>query len=141
MEDLQVMVTLFVIVIGETHAIGNPVSLVGSITVPGSLLVIGSSLAEVKFGSMLRDVKVYVTALFRLFIIPLGLYGLFRLCGASELVNEINTVVIAMPVAAFGVIYNRVVYRAKYFQRAGDKGACFISPFINMPRTSRLSIR
>lgn len=85
--------------------IGNPVSMVGSITVPGSLLVIGSSLSEIKFGNMLRDGRVYITTIFRLLIVPLGLYFLFRLCGVNELVNEINTVVIAMPVAAFGVMF------------------------------------
>lgn len=87
------------------HIVAEPVTLTGNITVPGSLLVIGSSLAEVKFGDMLRDGKVYVTALLRLLIVPLILYVLFRLCGVNELVNEINTIVIAMPVAAFGVMF------------------------------------
>lgn len=87
------------------HLIGNPVTMIGNITVPGSLLVIGSSLSEIKFGNMLRDYRVYVTSLFRLVLIPLGLYGVFRLCHVNELVNEINTVVIAMPVAAFGVMF------------------------------------
>lgn len=93
------------------HVIGQPVSIMGNITVPGSLLVIGSSLYGVSFGNMLRDAKVYITTLFRLFVAPLLLYGLFRLCGVSELVNEVNTVVIAMPVAALGTMlcmrYNR----------------------------------
>ncbi len=87
------------------HLIGNPVTMIGNITVPGSLLVIGSSLSEIKFGNMLRDYRVYVTSLFRLVLIPLGLYGVFHLCHVNELVNEINTVVIAMPVAAFGVMF------------------------------------
>lgn len=87
------------------HAIAEPVTMLGSITVPGSLLVIGSSLAEVSFGSMLSDAKVYATTLFRLFIIPIMMYGLFRLCGVNEFVNEVNTVVIAMPVAAFGTMF------------------------------------
>lgn len=86
------------------HAIDQPVAMLGSITVPGSLLVIGSSLYGVSFGNMLRDAKVYITTLFRLFVAPLSLYGLFRMCGVSELVNEVNTVVIAMPVAAFGTM-------------------------------------
>lgn len=86
------------------QAIGQPVAMLGSITVPGSLLVIGSSLYGVSFGNMLRDAKVYITTLFRLFVAPLSLYGLFRLCGVSELVNEVNTVVIAMPVAALGTM-------------------------------------
>lgn len=87
------------------HLIGNPVTMIGNITVPGSLLVIGSSLSEIKFGNMLRDCRVYVTSLFRLVLIPLVMYAVFRLCNVNELVNEINTVVIAMPVAAFGVMF------------------------------------
>lgn len=87
------------------HLIGNPVTMIGNITVPGSLLVIGSSLSEIKFGNMLRDYRVYVTSLFRLVLIPLVMYAVFRLCNVNELVNEINTVVIAMPVAAFGVMF------------------------------------
>lgn len=87
------------------EAIGKPVSLLGSITVPGSLMVIGSSLAGIKFGNMFSDVKVYAATLLRLVIIPLALYALFRVCSVNELVNEINTVVIAMPTAAFGVMF------------------------------------
>ena len=104
---LAAYISAIIVVLGihVPKVIGNPITLVGSITVPGSLLVIGSSLAEIKFGNMLRDGKVYVTTIFRLLIAPLILYSLFRLCGVNELVNEINTVVIAMPVAAFGVMF------------------------------------
>lgn len=32
-------------------------------------------------------------------------FYLFKLCGVNETINEINTVVIAMPVASFGVMF------------------------------------
>lgn len=87
------------------QVVANPVSTVGAVTVPASLMVIGSSLAGIGLGSTLRDGKVYVTALFRLFVVPVSLYALFRAVGVDELVNEVNAVVIAMPVAAFGVMF------------------------------------
>ena len=36
---------------------------------------------------------------------PLSIYFLFRLCGVNTLINEVNTVVIAMPVASFGTMF------------------------------------
>lgn len=104
---LSAYIATFIVAFGihVPNAIAEPATMLGGITVPGSLLVIGSSLAKVNFGSMLRDGKVYLTSLFRLLLMPLALYWLFRLCGVDELVNEINTVVIAMPVAAIGTMF------------------------------------
>ena len=87
------------------HAIGQPVSMIGNITVPGSLLVIGSSLAGISMRKMLTHVKVYVSTALRLVAVPLSLYLFFKACGINELVNDINTTVVAMPVAAFGTMF------------------------------------
>ena len=38
-------------------------------------------------------------------MVPVSLYFLFKVCGVSDIVNEINTVVIAMPVASFGTMF------------------------------------
>ena len=97
-----------IIVIFGIHmpqAISQPVTMVGNITVPGSLLVIGSSLAGISMRKMLTHGKVYTTTVLRLFVVPLCLYLLFKVCGINELVNDINTTVIAMPVAAFGTMF------------------------------------
>lgn len=51
------------------------------------------------------SVKVYVASFLRLFVVPLSVYFLFKACGVSDLVNQINTVVIAMPVASFGTMF------------------------------------
>ena len=49
--------------------------------------------------------KVYVASLLRLCIIPLSLFFLFKALGVSEVVNAINTVVIAMPAASYGTMF------------------------------------
>ena len=53
---------------------------------------------------MLGNGTVYLTTLFRLAILPLALFFLFNALGFQQLAVNINTVVIAMPVATYGTI-------------------------------------
>ena len=85
--------------------IARPVTMVGNITVPAALMIIGSSMAKLPIREIIGSPKVYITALLRLTIGPLSIYFLFKACGVSDLVNNINTVVIAMPVASFGTMF------------------------------------
>ena len=85
--------------------IARPVTMVGNITVPAALMVIGSSMARLPLKEIIGSTKVYVSSLIRLVVIPVALYLLFRVCGVDEVVNDINTVVIAMPVASFGTMF------------------------------------
>lgn len=85
--------------------IARPVTMVGNITVPAALMIIGSSMAKLPIREIIGSPKVYITALLRLTIVPLSIYVLFKACGVSDLVNNINTVVIAMPVASFGTMF------------------------------------
>lgn len=93
--------------------IAEPIRLVGNITVPASLMIIGSAMASLPVKEIMGNRKVYATAVCRLGIVPIALYFLFHLCGVSPLVNNINTAVIAMPCASFGTMfclkYNRDV--------------------------------
>ena len=85
--------------------IARPVTMVGNITVPAALMIIGSSMAKLPIREIIGSPKVYITALLRLTIVPLSIYFLFKAYGVSDLVNNINTVVIAMPVASFGTMF------------------------------------
>ena len=86
------------------EAISQPLTMIGNITVPAALLIIGSSMSNLPIRAFLGNASVYVTALMRLAIIPLGMFYLCRALGFSPLVVNINTVVIAMPVATYGTI-------------------------------------
>ena len=85
--------------------IARPITMVGNITVPAALMIIGSSMAKLPIREIIGSTKVYITSLLRLTIVPLSIYFLFKACGVSDQVNNINTVVIAMPVASFGTMF------------------------------------
>ena len=72
--------------------ISQPLTMLGNITVPAALLIIGSSMSQLSLRMMLGNRTVYLTTLMRLLVVP------------SETVVHINTVVIAMPVATYGTI-------------------------------------
>ena len=91
--------------------ISQPLTMIGNITVPAALLIIGSSMSQLSVRTMLGNPTVYATTLFRLVLIPVGFYYLFGALGFDPYVVDINTMVIAMPVATYGTIlclkYNR----------------------------------
>lgn len=85
--------------------IARPVTMVGNITVPVALMIIGSAMARLPLKEIVGGPKVYLASLLRLAVVPLTIFFLFKVCGVSSIVNNINTVVIAMPVASFGTMF------------------------------------
>ena len=85
-------------------AISQPLTMLGNITVPAALLIIGSSMSQLSLRTMLGNQTVYATTLLRLAILPIGIHFLMKLMGFAPLVVNINTLVIAMPVATYGTI-------------------------------------
>ena len=86
------------------EAISQPLTMLGNITVPAALLIIGSSMSNLPLRSLLGNPTVYITTLFRLAILPIGIHFLMNETGFSPMVVNINTLVIAMPVATYGTI-------------------------------------
>jgi len=84
--------------------ISQPLTMIGNITVPAALLIIGSSMSHLPLRAMLGNRTVYVTTALRLAILPLAVHYLCTAIGFSSFVVGINTVVIAMPVATYGTI-------------------------------------
>lgn len=87
------------------RVVAEPLRLLGNITVPGALLVIGSSMAQIGRHHVLGSPRTYVMAAFRLLAIPVAVYMLSRAVGVDETVNRINTVLIGMPVASYGTMF------------------------------------
>ncbi len=85
--------------------VARSITMVGAITVPAALMIIGSSMARLPLRQIVGSPKVYVSSALRLLVVPVSVYLLFHICGVSSIVNNINTVVIAMPVASFGTMF------------------------------------
>ena len=84
--------------------ISQPLTMIGNITVPAALLIIGSSMSQLPLRSMLGNGTIYMTTLLRLAVLPIGIHYLFTFLGFDPFVVGINMVVIAMPVATYGTI-------------------------------------
>ena len=84
--------------------VSQPLTMLGNITVPAALLIIGSSMSQLSLRTMLGNRTVYLTTIFRLVLLPVAVYYLTSLMGFSDFVVNINTLVIAMPVATYGTI-------------------------------------
>jgi predicted permease len=84
--------------------VSQPLTMIGNITVPAALLIIGSSMSQLPLRALLGNPTVYATTLLRLLILPVGVYYLCRALSFSPMVCSINLLVIAMPVATYGTI-------------------------------------
>ena len=86
------------------EAISQPLTMLGNITVPAALLIVGSSMSQLSLKKMLGNMTIYATTLLRLAILPVGVHYIMRMLGFDAFVVNINTLVIAMPVATYGTI-------------------------------------
>lgn len=86
------------------QAVSQPLTMLGNITVPAALLIIGSSMSHLSLRTMMGNATVYVTSMLRLIILPVGVHFAMMALGFSSFVVNINTLVIAMPVATYGTI-------------------------------------
>ena len=99
--------TMLIVALRIDHipaVVSQPLTMIGNITVPAALLIIGSSMSHLSLRTMLGNSTVYATSLMRLVAIPMVFFYLCGALGFSPFVVGINTLVIAMPVATYGTI-------------------------------------
>ena len=78
--------------------------MLGDMTVPISMMVIGASLVGVNIKKIFTDKYSYIVSLIRLVLLPLLVYSGLSFFKVSELVISICTIMAAIPVGAFNVI-------------------------------------
>ena len=84
--------------------VGEMLDFVGSITVPLSLLVVGSFLADIPAGKVFHSAKLWLLSALRLLILPAVLCLILRAMGFDSLVLGIAVTQMAMPVAVNGTL-------------------------------------
>ena len=85
--------------------LSTPFVLLGNITVPAALLIVGSSIAQVPIRRMFSNTAIYLMSALRLMLVPLLILYLSRLCRVEETIANINVVLAAMPVASYGTLF------------------------------------
>lgn len=97
-----------IIVILNLHtpkAIAMPLSILGNMTVPSSLIVIGAALAEIPTRKMVGTPHIFIMCFLKLLVLPLLLYYAMIMVGIDTRISSINMILIAMPVASFGTMF------------------------------------
>lgn len=82
--------------------VGEALNFVGSITVPLSLLFVGSLLAGIPLGRMLASPRLWILTAVRLLILPTVLCLLLRWMGTESLILGVAVIQMAMPAAMNG---------------------------------------
>lgn len=90
--------------ITDSGPISQTCDLLGGMTVPAAMLVIGSSIAKMPIKEMLFDKWSYLTAAIRLIVAPLLVFGVFRLFTHDAFILAIMVMLAAMPVASNGTM-------------------------------------
>ena len=90
--------------IGLPAIVGECLSFVGNLTVPLSLLVVGSLLAGLPMQQMLGGARVWVLSAVRLLVMPAALWLVLRNLAMDPLVMGIAVTQMAMPTAINGTI-------------------------------------
>jgi len=84
--------------------VGESLEFLGSITVPLSLLFVGSLLAGLPLGSVMASPRLWILTAVRLLVMPAALCPILRCLGTEAMILGIAVTQMAMPVAVNGSI-------------------------------------
>lgn len=97
-------IIIFVFNIKFPAFIVRPVALVGSLTTPLSMIVIGVSLSAIRIRDVFDSFRMYVFTVVKLVIIPILVYLILKPFNLEPIVLGVTVVIAAMPVATNAVI-------------------------------------
>lgn len=100
---------IFVFSLRIPKPIYQTLELVGGMTAPLSMLIVGALLSTMDFKSIFTGFEVYYGSLIRLIILPLISIGVLRLLGVERLLLQVSVLLVALPAAA-----NTVLFTEKY---------------------------
>ncbi len=103
---LACVAALILALLNVTHTgiIGDAMDTIGSMTTPAALLIIGSSLAKVPIKTMVTHFRTYIMAAFKLIIIPVVVWAIFRNFVTDPLLLGVLVITSGMPVATNGTM-------------------------------------
>lgn len=80
-------------------------SLVGSVTTPMAMIVIGAMLAEVRMRDMLRGRAIYVATILRLLVIPVAAFAILHLLRVDPVIAAVSAILVGLPAGSNAVIF------------------------------------
>ncbi|MDV3429396.1 MAG: AEC family transporter [Bacillota bacterium] len=98
-------ILLFLFSIKLPGPIQGTLSMIGSMTVPISMLVVGASLSNIKFIDMASGFKIYYVSFLRLLFIPVILILVLKQFSIPNIIMGSVVILTAMPAATLSVIF------------------------------------
>lgn len=98
-------VFLFVFSIKLPTTVYNTFKLVGDMTTPLSMIIVGAMIVQVNIKSIFKNISLYYISFVRLIFVPVLTYAILKLINAEEILRNISTIIEAMPAAAVTAIF------------------------------------
>lgn len=99
---------LFLCNVRDDGFVYETVHMIGNVTSPLSMMLLGSSFARSPVMDSLKDRRAYGYSLLRLFVIPLASLGVCRLAGVSSYFTIITVLTLGMPCAAIILVFGNI---------------------------------
>ena len=99
----------------------EPVTFVGALTMPLSMILIGANMSRYKMKEVLGDWRIYVVACARLMLVPIVIFFTSRLVFSDMRLVQIATITFGMPVAAL------VAMGPAEYEKQGKVGAIAVA--------------
>ncbi len=100
-----IALAMFIFKLRFPYPLHSAFDLLGKMTAPLSMLLIGALIAEIDIAKLVSDKKVYVVSLFRLILIPFATAYILKFMGFNEMVISICTIMACMPSGATNAIF------------------------------------
>lgn len=97
-------VVIFLGQIKLPYALGETVKIIGGLTTPLSMILIGSMLAKSNIKSMIGDYTLYLVSIIRLVIAPILTFVIMRAFNLDAMLTAVCTILVAMPAAAIAPV-------------------------------------
>lgn len=101
-----IAIMIFLLNIKMPIIISNTVQMVGDMTTPLAMIMIGSTLATINIKSIFNDKKIYIYTLIKQLLLPILAYPILKYFISNDLVLGITLIILAMPVGNSAVIFS-----------------------------------
>lgn len=96
---------IYILRVQIPEILAEPISSIGAMTTPLSMLITGATMAEAGVFSLVKDKRVYFAAVIRLAVIPAAGLLLFRLVGFLGMAAQTALILEACPAAAITTLF------------------------------------
>ncbi|MBO4496424.1 MAG: AEC family transporter [Clostridiales bacterium] len=137
-------ILLFVSPVVLSEYVIGPIRLIGDMTVPLSMILIGSNLAMLPFGRVLGDPKSYIVSAMRLLVIPAvalaAMWGVSQLVTIDPTTAAVFVLMCALPCGSMNVIFSEKYNCAPDFAARATVQSMLLS-MISLPTMAYICLR